>query len=46
MVQIGGKLVAIKKIVKSIKSLNREVVYFPYAFTAILVDQEDRAIVE
>jgi hypothetical protein len=26
--------------------LNREVVYSPYVFTAILVDQEDRDIVE
>lgn len=29
-----------------LRSLNREIVYSPYVFRAILVDQEDRDIVE
>jgi len=33
-------------IIERLQSLNREVVYSPYVFTAILVDQEDRDIVE
>jgi hypothetical protein len=44
----GGKI-AIQEspfILERLRSLNREVVYSPYVFTAILVDQEDRDIVE
>jgi hypothetical protein len=44
----GGKI-AIQEspfILERLHSLNREVVYSPYVFTAILVDQEDRDIVE
>ena len=33
-------------ILERLRSLNREVVYSPYVFTAILVDQEDRDMVE
>ena len=33
-------------ILDRLKSLNREVVYSPYVFTAILVDQKDRDIIE
>ena len=44
----GGRI-AIQEspfILERLRSLNREVVYSPYVFTAILVDQEDREIVE
>lgn len=44
----GGRI-AIQKspfFLERLWSLNREVVYSPYVFTAILVDQEDRDIVE
>lgn len=44
----GGKI-AIQKspfILERLRSLNREIVYSPYVFTAILVDQEDKYIVE
>ena len=33
-------------ILERLLSLNREAIYSPYVFTAILVDQEDREIVE
>jgi hypothetical protein len=33
-------------ILERLRSLNREIVYSPYVFTAILVYQEDRDIVE
>jgi len=42
----GGRI-AIQEspfILERLRSLNREVVYSPYVFTAILVDQEDRDI--
>ena len=44
----GGKI-AIQEspfILERLRSLNKEVVYSPYEFTAILVNQEDRDIVE
>ena len=44
-----GRLMAIQEcpfILERLRSLNREVVYSPFVFTAILVDQEDRDIVE
>jgi hypothetical protein len=44
----GGKI-AIQEspfILERLRSLKREVVYSPYVFTAILVDQEDKDIVE
>ncbi len=44
----GGRI-AIQEspfILERLRSLNREVVYSPYIFTVILVDQEDRDIVE
>ena len=44
----GGRM-AIQEspfILERLRSLNREVVYSPYVFTAILVDQEDREIAE
>jgi len=44
----GGKIAKQESVFirESLRSLNREVVYSPYVFTAILVDQEDRDIVE
>ena len=44
----GGRI-AIQEspfILGRLRSLNREVVYSPYVFTAILIDQEDKDIVE
>ena len=44
-----GGMMAIQEcpfILERLRSLNREVVYSPFVFTAILVDQEDRDIVE
>jgi len=44
----GGRI-AIQEspfILERLLSLNREVLYSPYVFTAILVDQEDREVVE
>jgi hypothetical protein len=44
----GGRI-AIQEspfILERLQSLNREAVYSPFVFTAILVDQEDRDIVE
>jgi hypothetical protein len=44
----GGRM-AIQEspfILERLRSLNREVVYSPYVFTAILIDQEDRDIIE
>ncbi len=44
-----GRRIAIQEspfILERLRSLNREVVYSPYVFSAILVDQEDKEVVE
>jgi hypothetical protein len=44
-----GRRIAIQEspfILERLQSLNREVVYSPYVFSAILVDQEDTVLVE
>ena len=44
-----GGMMAIQEcpfILERLRSLNREIVYSPYVFTAILVDQEGKEVVE